>query len=263
MLIKPDLDNDITVGRLGNKLFIIAAMIGHSDKTHDDFILPHWKYEQYFPNLLKHIQKPVIPTDSIIHYKEPYFHYAPLPAIDISKYLEIQGYFQSPKYFEGAEELVRHYFMPSDVIISKVQTYLQSHNLTHKRKCVIQVRRGDYTTNLKGCYNIIPAEWYLKQITTELIQQPDVYMVFSDDIPWCKEQFKGEHFHFVETGFNVLDLFLQATCQDYIIANSSFGWFGAWLNPSVQKQVIMPKEWFGPKLAHNTQDISASGWLVR
>jgi hypothetical protein len=254
VIIKPDLDDDLNVGRLGNKLFIIAAMIGYAEQHNDTFMLPHWKYEKHFPLLPVHDS---VPT-STFSFKEEGFHYQKLPYFK-DTIMDIQGYFQSWKYFKEAELEVRHFFTPSENVCNQMVEYLKENELTNKYKCSLQVRRGDYVTNLAGCFHICTEEYYkdaMKKIPC------DNYMVFSDDIPWCKSVFKGKQFHFVETGFNVVDLFLQAHCNDHIIGNSSFGWWGAWLNNSIEKRVIAPKTWFGPKLlpTHTDKDLIPTTW---
>jgi hypothetical protein len=72
-----------------------------------------------------------------------------------------------------------------------------------------------------------------------------VYLIFSDDIDWCKKEFVGSSFIFVEGNDEVVDLFLMTKADGYVLANSSFSWFGWYLNPeSYLKPVIAPRNWF-------------------
>jgi hypothetical protein len=85
-------------------------------------------------------------------------------------------------------------------------------------------------------------------------------LVFSDDIAWCKAQeiFKGKNINFVENSSKIykghFDLCLLSMCSDFIIANSTFTWWGAWLSKNKNKKVIAPKEWFGPELQYHILD---------
>ncbi|MFH5955214.1 alpha-1,2-fucosyltransferase, partial [Clostridium perfringens] len=96
------------------------------------------------------------------------------------------------------------------------------------------------------------------------ILSSDKYMIFSDDLEWCKSEFVGDQFHFSEERDPVKDLGNFISCSNHIIANSSFSWWGAWLSPYKDKKVIAPRNWFGPKLAptHNTKDLLPPNWIV-
>ena len=98
-------------------------------------------------------------------------------------------------------------------------------------------------------------------------------IIFSDDTEWCKQQklFESDRFAVAEGGNQFYDLCLMSMCEDYIIANSSFSWWGAWLanhpvNPprptSFKGKVIAPKKWFGTNLDHDTKDLYCPDWVV-
>ena len=91
----------------------------------------------------------------------------------------------------------------------------------------------------------------------------DVILVFSDDIKWCKENFIGDNFIFVENEKDYIDLYLMSMCNHNIISNSSFSWWGAWLNQSKEKVVISPEKWYGPnKGDRNLDDLLMSDWIL-
>ena len=89
-------------------------------------------------------------------------------------------------------------------------------------------------------------------------------IVFSDDPAWCQEQelFSDDRFMISENDDNRVDLCLMSLCSDFIIANSTFSWWGAWLSTNKKKKVIAPKQWFGIGYTkdHNTKDIIPDGW---
>ena len=78
-------------------------------------------------------------------------------------------------------------------------------------------------------------------------------MIFSDDIDWCKKHFKGKHFYFSENESPSVDLYLQSFCRHHIISNSTFAWWGAWLDSSPDKRVICPESWF--EILYRANDI--------
>jgi len=90
------------------------------------------------------------------------------------------------------------------------------------------------------------------------------FLVFSDDIGWCKSTFQRPNIHFIEGERDVVDLQLMARCKHNIIANSSFSWWGAWLNPHPGKQVFAPQNWFGSEaLHHDTRDLIPENWVKK
>lgn len=87
-----------------------------------------------------------------------------------------------------------------------------------------------------------------------------LYYVVSDDLAWCRENFKGDRFIF-PNGSEIEDLCTMIKCKNNIIANSSFSYFGAYLNANPTKSIVAPKNWFGPALSgHNTKDLIPADW---
>ena len=87
------------------------------------------------------------------------------------------------------------------------------------------------------------------------------FIIFSDDIKWCKNNFIGDKFTFIEGEKDYIDLWLMSLCNHNIIANSSFSWWGAWLNQNPNKKVIAPINWFGPEKKLNPKDIYCKNWI--
>ena len=87
------------------------------------------------------------------------------------------------------------------------------------------------------------------------------YIICSDDIEWCKDNFKIKNVYYSNEKY-YHDLFLMSCCEHNIIANSSFSWWSAYLNNNPDKKVISPKKWFGkngPK--YNINDIIPNNWI--
>ena len=124
----------------------------------------------------------------------------------------------------------------------------------------INVRRGDYL-NFSDHHPVQPLSYFKDAI--EIIGTNRHYLITSDDTNWCKENFVGENFHVIEDIAPVENLYLQSLCYDHIISNSTFSWWGAWLDNKRNKRVISPKLWFGPKLSHiTTKDLIPKAWLA-
>jgi hypothetical protein len=106
-------------------------------------------------------------------------------------------------------------------------------------------------------------EYYKEALSKFDVKRPVV--IFTDDIEWCKSQdiFQPDRFMVSETEDNVYDMCLMTLCDDYIIANSSFSWWGAWLSHNPDPKVIAPKKWFGTNgytASNNTEDIVPKRW---
>jgi hypothetical protein len=88
------------------------------------------------------------------------------------------------------------------------------------------------------------------------------FVVMTDDIDWAKETFVGsDNFFISETRNQFVDMCIMTLCNHNIIANSTFSWWGAWLNTSPNKRVIAPSRWFGPGVTLDTRDLYLSDWI--
>lgn len=174
----------------------------------------------------------------------------------------LTGYFQSEKYFKDISGQVREAFRFSDQIWknldenveSKIKAYLDQ--IETSMAVSVHIRRGDYLENTKVYGGICTEDYYLKAIEVmETKFSEAVFFMFSNDPQWTEEWVRqtygdkagGGKFVIVsgtteDTGY--LDMFLMSKCKAHIIANSSFSWWGAWLDPAPEKIVIAPSKWF-------------------
>ncbi len=164
------------------------------------------------------------------------------------------GFFQSEKYFNCDKNFVYNLFEPADFIKEKLNSFKKL--FKDKTTCSIHVRRGDYL-KYPDIHNTQPIEYYLKGMN---IIPVDKYIIFSDDINWCKNYFIGEQFVFIENEKDYVELFLMSVCNHNIISNSSFGWWGAYLNQNIEKKVIGPIKWFENN-TYNNKDIIPEAWI--
>lgn len=185
------------------------------------------------------------------------------PQVLIREPAYLTGYFQSEQYFRDIEGQVRNAFAFSNKIwgesdadlLERVKGYQK--RIDENLAVSVHIRRGDYLENEEAYGNICTKTYYRKAI--ELVQNrypQAVFFFFSNDPGWIRKWLEKEYpevfpFEIIEgtdevTGY--LDLFLMSRCKHHIIANSSFSWWGAWLNADKEKMVIAPARW------HNRQD---------
>lgn len=198
------------------------------------------------------------PQKSIV---EPHFHfYAPVLSFKDAVYLD--GYWQSEKYFIDIADVIREDLTPK---VSGSDTYeILKESITQCNAVSVHIRRGDYVTNSTANRYFKPCEvkYYQQaiQYLVKYISNP-VFFVFSDDILWAKANFKIDFpTHFVEGNSAQEDLWLMASCGYQIIANSTFSWWGAWLNQQPDKIVIAPQTWFSTK-RFDTKDLLPESWI--
>lgn len=174
----------------------------------------------------------------------------------------LTGYFQSEKYFADIAEQVREAFSFSERIwdgldeklVKRIKSYKEQ--IRNTRAVALHIRRGDYL-NVPELYGGICTEsYYAKAVSLMKERVPEaVFYVFSNDPVWAKswvKQQENEKNPMVviegtgeDTGY--LDLMLMSECRHYILANSSFSWWGAWLGKAKDKCVIVPAVWQNEK----------------
>jgi len=260
-------------GGLGNMMFQIAWLKSFSkdygqesyflniedqirllniDKTYNPSLNYAEEYLSIFQNLnLKENLGKELPTKRI---NLP-FHFVDVPLYEGACY---DGFFQSEKYFKHNREYLLKLFEPSYVVKKVLEKYKDFFKET---TCSIHVRRGDY---LKFSQHHPPQalEYFNQSIDQMLNLGVNTFLVFSDDIKWCMDNFSGKNIYFIDQEKDYVELFLQSMCDHNIISNSSFSWWGAWLNKNVNKKVIGPKKWFGPgKVELSSVDILPESWI--
>lgn len=244
--------------RLANQMFQIAAAYGIAGKLQDQAYIPEgWVYQNVFSG-------PFFTSKTISSkyiFKEPSFTYneSPIPPTynPQKDSYSIDGYYQSEKNFINVEQKIRQIFSPNEEINNYINNKY-SHIINNEKTCSIHIRRGDYL-NLSQYHTNLDMNYYMKAI--KMFPKDTVFIIFSDDIMWCKETFPpSEKFIHIENEADYVDMFLMSKCTNNIIANSSFSWWGAWLNENKNKRVIAPNKWFGPSNSHlETKDIYFNG----
>ncbi len=177
----------------------------------------------------------------------------------------LDGYWQTEKYFKRYRKLILKDFSFPEKISKKNKDILEL--IKRKNAVSIHVRRRDYVANkyTSAYHSTCSFSYYTK--ATSYIQKKvknPWFIIFSDDPRWCKKHLpvpKDTFFVSHNTGKNSFeDMRLMSYCKHNIVANSSFSWWGAWLNQNQEKIVIAPRKWFNdPKV--NPHDIIPDSWI--
>lgn len=174
----------------------------------------------------------------------------------------LRGYWQSEKYFQDHATAIRTDF--SFKLPLTGENSLLAKQIDKVNAISLHVRRGDYVKNLAtlAMHGVCSVEYYNAAVEYFLsrINNP-VFFIFSDDMPWVKENLSmAAPTHYVGHNDQAYDdMHLMSLCKHHVIANSSFSWWGAWLNASPDKIVVAPKQWF----AHprNTKHLLPEEWV--
>lgn len=144
-------------------------------------------------------------------------------------------YLQDPKYFEGCEEEIKQLFGQGIGYLSQVGVHIR------RGKNPINPEEPAYSEN-KFYANLGETDYYEKAMS---YFPNDKFLVFSDDPEWCKEKFKDNpRVQVMDKGDEIEDFNLLASCHSQIIANSSWSWWAAYLNPNPSKKIIAPLRWY-------------------
>ncbi len=199
--------------------------------------------------------------------KETGFHFEPAILTQRAALLILDGFWQSESYFVEAAPVIRQElqfthqpgpaFAAYRVQIQRAEVPVSVH-----------IRRGDYVTHsdFSQSFGFVGLDYYERAMTRLTTQFPNrTLFIFSDDPDWVAEYLPttGTAVQIRNSGPNtdLDDLQLMSLCQHHIIANSSFSWWGAWLNPNPDKVVIAPTNWFRHKPGWDTRDLLPANWL--
>jgi glycosyltransferase involved in cell wall biosynthesis len=245
-------------GGLGNMLFQVAAGYSLAKKHNIEYVL----YPEHSSTLhthpkdyLKNIFSKISTIDSISNYdivKERRFEYDQLTIYGKGNFI-IDGHFQSYKYFEDYLTDIIDLFSPTQDIVNKL-----SAKYDLKNTISLHVRRGNYVS-LSNYHHNLSLSYYQNAIDSFYNYN---VLIFSDDINWCRENFKGDKFTFSEGNTDIEDLYLMSLCEHNIIANSTFSWWASMLNKNKNKRIIYPDKWFGPlNKSIDTSDLMPKDWM--
>lgn len=199
-------------------------------------------------------------------FREASFTYDPR-ILEVSSPVYLDGYWQSERYFLDIEKKLRQEFQLKASIDANNHSFKKKIDNLGKQAVSLHVRRGDYVTNAQTAsyHGVCSLDYYRAAVNyiAEQVSDP-CFFVFSDDLEW------------VQTNLNIkqpivlvdangpdkgaADMALMMACRHHIIANSSFSWWGSWLNPLNDKIIVAPKKWFG-RANHDTTDLIPDSWV--
>jgi len=194
---------------------------------------------------------------------EPHFQYwEGIQHIPQSAYLV--GYWQSERYFQDISDIIRADF--TFKLPFNTENIELAEQISQVNAVSLHIRRGDYVQNpiTNAVHGLCSLDYYQAaiQALAKSVEQPH-FFVFSDDIEWVKANlvlaFPCQYINHNQGTESYNDMRLMSLCQHHIIANSSFSWWGAWLNPSPNKIVIAPKRWFADD--KNVSDLLPETWI--
>ncbi len=262
------------IGGLGNQLFQYAFGYALSQSKNESLILDVSSFEAYqraYELDLFNIDATIATQDELQNlipkshiYIEPQFNFNK-EVFSLRDVRYFKGYWQSEKYFVKYREDILKKITPRDEIQKHSKSYLKL--ITETESVSLHIRRGDYVTNAltNSVHGTCSLDYYKKAVSAleEKTNNPHFY-IFSDDLDWAKNNITFiKNITFVELVEEVPDydeMLLMSRCNHNIIANSSFSWWGAWLNQNNNKIVIAPKRWF-LDTSLNTIDLIPESWI--
>ena len=257
------------LGQLGNQMFQYATTLGVARYTGVPFMIPNHdelvvdvlgnrlRIELFDCFNIKSDKIGLLNTEYVL--QEKGFEFDPTilhssRTVDYTLY----GYFQTEKYFKHcAREIREEQFTFKQEIVDECKEIVES---CFNDPIALHIRRGDFLINSANHHNqsLDYYEEALKKFDTSR-----QVVIFSDDPDWCMEQklFADDRFIVSEAAGPYHDLYLMSQCSDFIVANSTFSWWGAWL--ANRGRVIAPKQWFGSNNAHlNIKDLYCEHWEI-
>ena len=202
-------------------------------------------------------------------YREPHYHFDPA-FFDLSgTEILLNGYFQSPRYFESVAALLRERFQPAAPLSAKAADWAAK-IAASPCSVSLHVRRGDYLeAPHSALQDALDRGYYDRAVNLIqcLVGERVEFFLFSDEPDFVTEAFAElPRAHVVRSDPHKSweDMFLMARCRHNIIANSSYSWWGAWLNPDEGKRVIAPVRWLtsAEMAARNVLDLYPDDWIL-
>jgi hypothetical protein len=265
------LDNEH--GRFGNQLFRIATIMGQAFKNKSDFFVPsEWEHAKLFLNLPTYPSAKIKTNVSLTH-KESKFGIHNIPTSD--KLVEIVGYFQSSLFFDEYEKAVLEYLTFDPTLVEKVKSKMNQNT----KKLSVHIRWGDPFDRKRGGghkgvehrHPVLTLEYYEKSIEAILSKTDiDEICVFTDNtdtkdfIIGKFEKYQKPITYFDYNDDYISDFIAQTLCDHFVIANSTFSWWSAYLAKSTDKLVCCPypDEWFGPDYRKfDTNALTPERWI--
>lgn len=241
-------------GNLGNQLFQIASTIGIANKNNHQFSFPKWKYSIYFDFNFPLIDEKL--NFQIVQEESYDYSNIDLPSGNYN----LNGWFQSEKYFDIS--LVKNSLKFKPFLVNQVNEKYK--NIKSNKNILISVRRGDFVNHPK--YFQLDYRYYFLALTQNFPDWNKRTLIFtSDDINYCRRHFQFlENSVFVDNLNSVEQLVLATFCDDFVISNSTFSWWQAWIGEKRNSTIIRPIQNFRGSFRddNNDQDFFPKRWVM-
>lgn len=254
------------LGRFANQMFQYASLKGIARNVGAEICIPKYTESvndgignmlrtELFDSFDLSVRQGLLGNGNAPIVRERFFHFDEELFNSCPDDISLHGFFQTEKYFKHIESEIREDFTFKNEVLEPCTEMMAQLN----SPIALHVRRGDYIIN-SGNHPLCSIEYY--RTALEKFDKDREVLIFSDDPKWCKENelFSDDRFLISDTDDNRIDMCLMSMCSDFIIANSSFSWWGAWL--ANRGTVIAPKKWFGVNLNHDTKDLIPDKWEV-
>ncbi|MDI1256453.1 MAG: alpha-1,2-fucosyltransferase [Flavobacterium sp.] len=240
-------------GHLGNQLFQIAATAGIAKRNNQDFCFPKWSFSNYFE-----YDFPIKDQRNYVHFQQSSFHFEAIH-LDDNDY-DLEGWFQSEKFFDIAQ--TRKMFAFRTDFLQNVKTRFAS--AFSRKTILISIRRGDFVDHPD--YFQLPINYYINALLEHFPDWENHSLIFfSDDISYCKFHFSFlENAYFGDSFSAIEQMAIASLCEDFIISNSTFSWWSAWLGEKEGSKIIRPLHYFTPSKNRidNEKDYFPERWTV-
>ena len=256
--------------RLANQMFQYAAVKGIAKNRGFQYCVPpsnyhgvedQWDEHQIFNTFelknLNPLQIQYLDDNRCRYIRPEHFHFDSDLFNGCPDNVSLLGYFQSEKYFLNVREELLEDFTFKGGLQEDCKKFIEDYD----EPIALHIRRTDYSKY--SHHPMLSLTYYAEAL--EHFDSDRTVFIFSDDPEWCVDQKLFEDDRFMISGNDHLtDMCMMTLCSDFIIVNSSFSWWGAWLSTNENKKVIAPKKWFGPPLSeeHDTKDLYCEGWTV-
>lgn len=250
------------MGGLGNQMFQIAKAKTEGFKNNIHVVFRPISFipmegnqpTKYINNILRNLKFDNI-TEPLVKISEPSFSYNKIEPLYHTS-TEFFGYFQSSKNFEGFENEIKNLFQPTEEFINKIKNLYPF--VFENNSISIHVRRGDYL----GINNILPVidKSYIDKCLESVNPDSNLF-IFSNDKDWVRKNLNYQNSIVVDSLDDYEELWMISLCKTNIMSNSSFSWWGSYLNLNNNKKVFVPSLWFGPKGEKNYIDIYEDDWV--
>lgn len=238
-------------------IFTLNVGIANKEELQPFFAKPSGLLDKASHRLRETLQPHQVFRQRVFHFDEQFFN--------CKKDTYLDGYWQSYRYFDPIEQILRNDFQFRAIPNDKNAEILSK--LSKEQSVSVHVRRGDYVKHKKANlhHGVCPVEYYQSamQYVADRVKGAHFYF-FSDDIEWARQNlghdYQASYINHNTGDTSFEDMRLMSHCKHNITANSSFSWWGAWLNSNPGKIVVAPKQWFNDT-SRDTSDLTPKNWI--